>query len=96
MKTFILHTQVILFTVSTVHFPVVNFRLVYPDRISEDIGSLDVCIEQMNGELSEEVQVTVKISQTASTATGILYIILKAAFLVGHNIESIQSNLLCI
>lgn len=51
---------------------VVNFRVVFPDVISEDIGSVDVCIEQMNRELSEEIQVSVKTSQTASTASGII------------------------
>ena len=50
---------------------VVNFRIIYPVTISEDIGSVDVCIEHMNGELSDEVQVTLQTSQIGSTATGI-------------------------
>lgn len=49
---------------------VVNFRIILPNLVNEDIGSVDVCIEQMNGELNEEIQVTVQTTQIGSTATG--------------------------
>ena len=51
-------------------FIVVNFRIVLPGLVNEDIGSVDVCIEQMNGQLKNEIQVTVRTSQVGSTASG--------------------------
>ena len=32
---------------------------------------MNVCIEQMNGELNKEIEVTVRTSQIGTTATGI-------------------------
>ena len=53
---------------------VVNFRIILPISINEDIGSVDVCIEQMNGELSKEIEVRVRTSQIGTTATGTMFI----------------------
>ena len=47
-----------------------NFQIIIPNSISEDISSVDVCIEQINGELNEGVDVTIRTSQIGSTATG--------------------------
>lgn len=55
------------------HSTVVNFQLLYPDKVNEDISSVEICIEQMNGELSEDINIRVQTSQIGSTATG-LYI----------------------
>ena len=48
-----------------------NFRIVSPASVGEDIGQVEVCVEQMNGELGEEIQVTVRTTPTGSTASGI-------------------------
>ena len=48
-----------------------NFRIVSPASVGEDIGQVEVCVEQMNGELGKEIQVTVKTTSTGSTASGI-------------------------
>ena len=52
------------------YIAVVNFQIIFPGSVSEDIGSVDVCIEQMNGELNDAVEVRVWTSQTGTTATG--------------------------
>ena len=49
----------------------VNFQILYPDKVNEDIGSVEICIEQMNGELSEEINIRVQTSQIGTTATGL-------------------------
>ena len=49
---------------------VVNFRIVSPSRVSEDIGRVEVCVEQMNGELGEEIQVNVRTTPTGTNASG--------------------------
>ena len=48
----------------------VNFQIIYPNFLSEDIGTADMCVEQKNGELNDEVKVKVQTSWTGSTATG--------------------------
>ena len=48
----------------------VNFQIIFPGSVSEDMGSVDVCIEQMNGELNKEIELTVRTSQIGTTATG--------------------------
>ena len=48
----------------------VNFRTVSPASVSEDIGGVEVCVEQMNGELGEDLQVTVRTTPTGTTASG--------------------------
>lgn len=53
-----------------------NFRIIYADSVSEDIGSVDVCVEQMNGELNEEMEIRVQTSPIGSTATGLFIIIM--------------------
>ena len=48
-----------------------NFRIVSPASVDEDIGQVELCVEQMNGELGEEIQVIVRTTPTGSTASGI-------------------------
>ena len=50
---------------------VVNFQIIFPASVSEDIGSVDVCIEQLNGKLNKGIEVTVQTSQIGTTATGL-------------------------
>lgn len=52
------------------HSTVVNFQILYPEKVNEDIGSVEICIEQMNGKLSEEINIRVQTSQIGTTATG--------------------------
>ena len=49
---------------------VVNFRIVSPAVVSEDIGQVEVCVEQMNGELGEEIEVSLRTSPVGTTASG--------------------------
>ena len=49
---------------------VVNFKIVAPSNATEDSGSIMICIEQMNNQLSEDVYVDIKTVQSGSTATG--------------------------
>ena len=51
-------------------FAVVNFQIIFPGSVSEDIGSVDVCIEQINGQLNKEIEITRRTSQVGTTATG--------------------------
>ena len=51
-----------------------NFRIVSPASVDEDIGQVEVCVEQMNGELGKEIQVTVRTTPTGTTASGITII----------------------
>ena len=59
---------------------VVNFRIILPEIVSESIGSIYVCIEQMNGQLNDDIQVNIQTSQIGTSATGILWIIILQSF----------------
>ena len=50
----------------------VNFRIVSPASIDEDAGSVEVCVEQMNGELGQEVEVSLRTSPVGTTASGMM------------------------
>lgn len=51
-------------------FPVVNFRIVAPSDVTEDSGNVKICIEQMNSELSDNVNVDIRTTEVGSTASG--------------------------
>jgi hypothetical protein len=56
-------------TVSIADSAMVNFQIVFPASVREDVGSVDVCIEQMNGELNKAIEITVQTSLIGTTAT---------------------------
>ena len=72
---------------------VVNFQIILPSSINEDIGSVDVCIEQMNGELSKEIEVTVRTSQVGTTATGTFIHVCIRVFLHVHSYCKIHGDM---
>ena len=51
-------------------FTVVNFRIVAPSNVTEDSGNVKICIEQMNSELRDNVEVDIKTMENGSTASG--------------------------
>ena len=51
-------------------FTVVNFRIVAPSNVTEDSGNVKICIEQMNSELRDNVNVDIRTIENGSTASG--------------------------
>ena len=51
-------------------FTVVNFRIAAPSNVTENSGYVKICIEQMNSELRNNVNVDIKTIENGSTASG--------------------------